>query len=178
MSFDFFLDEKNVLELGARRKIYETVSKYAGCHFREIERKSELSAGTVKYHLHFLTKHSLITLEKEGNNLRYFPKEFKPQNKLLMGLLRQESIRRIILFILINEGCAQESIIASVKLSPSTVSWHIRKLEDAKIIRSEKKGRTKSYLLLSDKNELMNLLITHKESFLDKIVDNVIEMWG
>ena len=82
MTSDFLDDnEKKVLELDSRRKIYEAVRKFAGSHFREIERKSNLPAGTVKYHLSYLAKNGLIKEEKENNNLRYFPRSFKLGNK-------------------------------------------------------------------------------------------------
>ncbi len=73
MSSDFRNEkEKKVLELEARRKIYEVVKKFTGCHFREIERKSNLPTGTVKYHLSCLVKCGLIKEEKDENNVRYF----------------------------------------------------------------------------------------------------------
>ena len=174
-----FLDEreKRILELDARRKIYDIVRKFAGSHFREIGRKSSLSTGSVKYHLSYLVKHGLIKEEKGGNNRRYYPREFSSSNKKLLGFLRQQSIRKIILFIISNDGCSHEQIAMFSGLSPSTVSWHLRKLEEAGIISSERKGRKSSYNLLP-REETIKLLITYRESFLDSLVDNVVEMWG
>ena len=169
--------EKKVLELNTRRKIYDIVKKFAGCHFREIERKSRLSTGAVKYHLNYLTKHGLIKEEKETNNIRYFPREFKPENKKLMSLLRQKSIRKILLFVLMHNNCNHEQIVKYVKLSPSTVSWHLKKLEESNIIGFIRAGRKTYYNILINKEEIIKLLITYKESFLDSLVDRVIEMW-
>ncbi len=174
-----YLDEKEkkILELETRRKIYEVVNKFAGCHFREIERKSGLPTGTVKYHLSYLAKHGLIKEDKSENNILYFPKAFKTENKKLLGLLRQNKVREIILFILTNPNCNHETIVQVVNLSPSTVSWHLKKLEDDGVIGFTKKGRKNFYNILIDKNEIVNLLITYKESFLDTLVERVIEMW-
>ena len=174
-----YLDEseKKVLELGTRRKIYDVVREFAGCHFREIERKSGLSTGSVQYHLDYLAKRDLISHEKEGNSIRYFPRDFSSKNKKLMGLLRQKSIRKILLFILSNNNCNHEQIVEFAKLSPSTVSWHLKKLEKDKIIGFIKKGRKTFYDTLIGKEEIIKLLITYKESFLDSMIDGVIEMW-
>lgn len=169
--------EKKILELDSRRKIYSVVRQFAGSHFREIERKSGLSTGSVRHHLSYLAKHGLIKEEKESNNLRYFPRDFKPSNKKLMGFLRQESMRRILVFILSHESCNNEQISSFSSLSPSTVSWHLKKLEENNIISSSRKGRKSHYLILADKNEIINLLITYRESFLDSLVDNIVEMW-
>ena len=175
-----FLDEKEkkILELKSRMKIYGVVKKFAGCHFREIERKSNLLTGTVKYHLSYLTKYSLIKEEKDGGNTRYFPKDFKSENKKLLGLLRQKKVREIILFILTNPNYNHEQIVKAVKVSPSTVSWYIKKLEENNIVGFIKDGRKTSYNIVIDKEEIIKLLITYQESFLDSIVDRVIEMWG
>ena len=178
MTPEFLSDqERRALEVEVRRKIYQIVRSYAGSHFREIERKSKLSTGSVQYHLNYLEKQRLIRSEKEGNTIRYFPRDFKPENKKIMGFLRQRSIRKIILFILTHQNCNHEQIVQSVKLAPSTVSWHLKKLEDANIISFLKKGRKTHYKILSNKDEIMNLLISYQESFLDSMVDNIVEMW-
>ena len=173
-----FLDEKEkrILELETRKKVYTIVKKFAGCHYREIERKSQLAAGTVKYHLSYLVRNGLLTERKNGN-VRYYPRAFKPGNKMLLGLLRQKSVRQILLFIFVHDNCNHEQIVRSGDLSPSTVSWHLKKLKEGNIISIEARGRKSFYTLLADKEEVMNLLIAYRESFLDSLVDNVIEMW-
>ena len=177
MASEYFSQKDKILELETRKKIYNLVKKYAGCHFRDLERKGKIPASSLKYHLNYLVKHKLITEKKEGNNLRYFPEEFNENNKAILGLLRQESIRKILIFLLINENCNHEDFVRFAKLSPSTISWHLRKLETKKIIISTKNGRNTYYKLILDKNEIMNLLITYQESFLDSLVNKTIEMW-
>lgn len=174
---DSLTEKERILELDVRRQLYRLVQRYAGYHFREIERKSGLSTGSVKYHLDYLARHNLIKQKKEGNNLRFFPLNINSQNATLLGLLRQRSVRHILLFILIHETCNHEQIVESVSLSPSTVSWHLKKLEDAGVICSHKEGRFKSYSIQIEKEEIINLLIIYRESFLDTLVDRVIEMW-
>lgn len=178
MTADFLDDnEKKVLELDTRRKIYEIVKKFAGIHFREIERKSGLPTGTVKYHLSYLVKTKLIKEEKDGNNIRYFPKTFNPKNSILLGFLRQKTIRKILLFILEHNNCNHEQIVKEVGVSASTVSWHLKKLEQNNIVGFITKGRKTFYNLLVDKEEIIKLLVTYQESFLDAVVDRVIDMW-
>lgn len=169
--------EKKVLEVDARKNIYAVVKVSAGSHFREIERKSGLSTGSVKHHLDYLEKNGLVAHEKEGNTLRYFPREFHLENKKMMGLLRQESMRKILLFLLTHNNPNHEQFVAYVELSPSTVSWHLKKLEEEQIIKTSRKGRKTFYALLFNKSSIMNLLITYQESFFDTLVDNVIKTW-
>jgi predicted transcriptional regulator len=168
--------DDQVLELEIRRTIYEAVKKYAGCHLREIQRRCKLPMGTVRYHLNYLARHGLILGESTGNKLRYYPQEFSPKHTVLLGHLRQQSMRRIILIILSEKNPPHEKIVEALRLSPSTVTWHLKKLEDAKVVRAQKKGRTKTYSLAVEQNEITNLLITYQESFLDRMVDNLLDI--
>ncbi len=168
---------EKILELETRKRIYEIVKKYSGCHFREFERISRIPYGTLKYHLNFLIKHDLIIYKKEDNRVRYFPKDFQTENIKLLSLLRQKVIRKIILFLAINEKSGHEEISNFLELSPSTVSWHLNKLVRENIMVSEKEGRKTKYKLAVDKNEIIKILVIYKESFLDSFVNRVIEMW-
>jgi len=136
-----------------------------------------LAVGSVQHHIRFLVRRGLIIEAKEGKNLVYFPREFKSENRVLLSLLRQDSIRKILLCILMNP-CNHEQIVKFVNLSPSTVSYHIKKLQNHNIITVKKQGRKTFYQVSCDKQELVNLLITYQESFVDQLVDRVIEMWS
>jgi predicted transcriptional regulator len=94
-----------------------------------------------------------------------------------MGLLRQKTIREVILILLLHGNCTHEQIATVVKLSPSTVSWHLNKLQEGGVIGSGKDGRRTIYWLLADKDQIISLLVAYQESFLDSLVDRVIEMW-
>jgi len=166
--------ERELLKLDVRKRIYIIVKKFAGCHFREIERKSKLSTGSVNYHLNHLIKYGLIKQEKLDNNILFFPQSFKGNTKLL-GLLRKESIRKIILFILINENCNHKQIVRFVGLTPSTVSWHLKRLVKNKIIETFKKKREKKYKLLLKREEIILLLNSYRDSFLDPLIDQIIK---
>ncbi len=168
---------EKILELRKRRNVYEFVKKHPGYHFRGIERKIKMPATSLKYHLNYLTRYKLIIEEKDGITFRYFTKEFTSQDKMILGLLRQESIRKILLFLTSHNKCNHESIANFINLSPSTVSWHMKKLESKHIVRSVKYGRNTFYILLIDKKEIITLFINYKESFLDSLVNKTIEMW-
>jgi len=170
-------EKEGILELDARKKTYETVERFAGCNFNEIVRKSGLSNGSASYHIHYLIRHNLVKEEKKGNRAAYFPIWPRSENSKLLALLRQKSVRGIILFILENNNCEHGEIADFAKISPSTVTWHLKKLEDENVIISSKQGRTKKYSLIIDREEIINLLITYKESFFDSLVDNIVEMW-
>ncbi|MEK6926351.1 MAG: winged helix-turn-helix transcriptional regulator [Nanoarchaeota archaeon] len=167
---------KEIIALDNRRKVYELVRENPGLHFREIERKSKIPYGTLKYHLNFLVKKDLLVEKKYENNARYFSKEFSPDDFPILSLLRQKSIRKILLFLISSKNCAHSDIASFTKLSPSTVSWHLSKLIRKGVI--EKTSiKPIIYRLRVDKDDIIKLLISYKESFLDSLVDKTIEMW-
>lgn len=173
-------DAKNrayVLELDSRKKIYEIVNQYAGCHLREIQRISGLSFGMVSYHLTFLCKYHLIREEKDGNYVRYYPNTLEKRDEKLLGLLRQRSVRTILMFIIDHEGCSHQQISAGVQLSPSTTTWHLKKLTDNGIISSDRRIKGKAYSLCIPRDRVVNLLISYRESFVDNLVDGFLDLW-
>lgn len=176
-SKSYDLKEK-ILKLPLRRKIFNVVKENAGCHFREVERRSGFSVGIVKYHLDYLAKHDIIRREKIGNNIRYFPIELSFEDKRLLGLLRSKSHRHIIIY-LISKGAGSQKLIASfVGLSQSTVSWHLKLLVEKGVVNAKKKNGGLVYFLQVGKGKILKLLIAYKESFLDSLVDRTIKMWG
>ncbi len=171
------IQKEKVLELELRKRIFDLVCEYAGIHLRELERKSAIAYSTLKYHLHFLTKHGLI-LEKKGNGtIQYYPATIKPENIEILGLLRQKNIRRILVFLLHHDTCTIKTLEQFMKLAPSTISWYLNGLIRKEIIKKTGQGSKVIYKLAYEKEKLMGVLITYQESFIDKLIDKTVEMW-
>ena len=158
-------EEKKILELDTRRGVYEAVQKFAGCHFREIERRSGLSTGMVKYHLSYLVRKGIISEERDRNNIRYFPKGIDQKNRKLLGFLRQNTVRKLMLFIIDNPGCNHKQTVKAVNISPSVVSWHMKKLKGHGIIEFIRSGRKTLYNALIDENDIFSLMSAYHDSF-------------
>lgn len=170
-------NKADVLKLESRRKIYEVVRQNAGGHMREIQRVSGLSYGMISYHLSYLERHNLIKEEKDGNYVRYYPVSVEVKDEKLLALLRQRSVRMILLFIITHDGCSHQEISSGVNLSASTTTWHLKKLINNCIVVSDKKIKCKAYSLGVSKEHIISLLITYRESFLDTLVDGLLELW-
>jgi len=165
------------LNLESRRKIYEVVKDHAGSHLREIQRVAGKSFGSVSYHLAYLLKHRLIREERDGNYVRYFPTNADIGDEKLLSLLRQRSVRTILLFIVTHGGCNHKEISSSVNLSPSTTTWHLKKLLESNIIISNKKDKCKVYSLNVPPGKIVGLLKEYQESFFDTLVDGLLDLW-
>ncbi|MBS3092975.1 hypothetical protein J4456_00145 [Candidatus Pacearchaeota archaeon] len=171
------LNSEKILEFSRRREVYNMVNRFAGCHFRELERKSTIPGSSLKYHLDYLSRHKIIAEVKEGNFLRYYPFSFPIENRRILNLLRQQSIRHILLLFTTQQSCTPDELVRFTSLSPSIISWHVKKLERQKIISMEKNGREKTFHLIIDRKSLTHLLLSYKESFFDTLVNNSIDLW-
>ncbi len=67
-------------------------------------------------------------------------------------------------------------ITKELRISGSTVTWYLSRLEASGVVRSEKNGRHERYIV-SDPNQVGNVLRSYMPSFLDKAVDNFLSLW-
>ncbi len=169
--------DDGVLELENRRNIYRLVSKFPGMYLREIEKELGLAIGVLEYNLSYLVKKNILTVEREGHRKRYFVAEdVSYGDKATISLLRQETPRRIVIFLMLNPDSRFKDVLAQFKISKSTLSFHMKKLTIAGVVDSEKKGR-ESYYTVKDKDDTARVILTYKASFLDSVVDRFAEIW-
>ena len=171
------MDElEQALKLDVRKKIYNTIKRNPGLHFRELQRRVGIATGAMQYHLDYLMKKHLIKTERETKFLRYYLVRQDFEETDLMSLLRQDSIRKIIVFLMQRRFANNTNISQVVGLSPSTTSWHLEKLVENEIIEKSRRGR-KTYFKIVDKGKIAELLVKYRRSFLDEVVNNFVEVW-
>lgn len=165
-------------EVDVRKKIYDCIASSPGLHFREIQRRLGLATGSVDYHIHFLHRQGLIREERVGKFVRYYAytKTFEQEEKDVLSLLRQNRIRHILVYLLEKKKANALDIAKTLAISPSTLSWYLKRLTEKGVIAQRKKGRFRYYSVV-EKEKITKYLIIHKNSFLDEIVDRFIEAW-
>lgn len=165
------------LELEIRQNLYSLISTCPGLHFREIQRRTEVSTGQLTYHLDCLVKAGLLRTSSDGEYLRYYAyPEMADEERRILEIVHRESPRHILLCLLENDACSNEQLTERLHLSPSTVSWHIKKLVDENIVKKRVAGRESLYSI-NDPELVRKVLIKYKETFMDKLVDRFTEMW-
>lgn len=169
--------QRKALELEIRQSIYSLISTSPGLHLREIQRRTKIATGQLTYHLNYLQKVGLIKTENDGEYLRYYAYiQISDEERRVLELVRKESIRHILLYLLENDNCNHEHLVKNLDIAPSTISWHLKKLIDASIVNKEVEGR-RSFYSVNNPDLIMKVLIKYKESFMDILVDRFIEMW-
>lgn len=168
---------RKILDLEIRRKIYNLILKSPGLHIRELSRELNIALGTLNYHLHYLHKRELITVKSDGGYVRcYIAGEIGVKDKKIIGVLRQNVPRKILLFLLLHPSSFHRAIYIQLQLAPSTISFHLNKLVDLDIINCVKVGRQTRYQI-KEPEYVSDLLITYRETFLDKTVDRFADAW-
>ncbi len=165
------------LELSKRRLLYQYILENPGLHLRALARDMRMGLGHLRHHLEFLEREGLIATAGDGYRKTYFAgkKEFSGDKELL-GLLRQAKPRMILLLLLNKESLGFEDLRKKVGISKSTLSFHLKKLEVARVLESESQGQRKIYKL-PDKEKMAELLITYRPSFIDAAVDRALDAW-
>jgi predicted transcriptional regulator len=160
-----------------RDKIVKYVNEIPGIRYRELLRITGISNGVLSYHLNLLENSGKIRVNRVNNRVtRYFSYDVSPHETYVIGLLRQETSRKIIMYVLEKGTCGFNDIIIHTRKVPSTISWHMARLKAANIVKVRKQYEFNYYEIGMDRLILENLLSKYKSSFTEKIVNDYIDM--
>jgi len=166
---------QDVLELETRKKIYDIIDRNPGIHLSKISQILKMRISLVEYHLNFLEKHELISVDKETGYKRYFIKgKIGVEDKRYLFILRQKTVLEIILFLLKNDFSPHKTILENVKVSPSTLSYHLNKLLKKGIVELNRYGENKGYRI-KNRDEILSILIRYKPY---RILDGFEDIWS
>jgi predicted transcriptional regulator len=160
-------------------KLLSFIQDNPGYHLRRIKRAMGVSMGTVQYQLDRLEKSGKITSTRRGLYKYYFPVGvFKEKEKEILEILTHETARKILLFIIEQKNPTQTHIVNEMKISTASVSWHVKRLIDLKILDEIKEGRYKKYQLHEiDPKFIIRLIINYYPSIWDKWSVRIVEMF-
>lgn len=170
------MKKEDILELEARRRIYNYIKETPGAHLRDIKRALELPMGVLEHHLRYLEKHEIISAKKDRYYKRYYLTRTSHSQKALLSVLRQKKPRDIVLFLILNPGSRHKDVMERFGLGASTVSFYVKHLIQKGVVEKRKVGRTSEYRVM-EVDEVVRVLITYRPSFLDKLVDHFFEVW-
>lgn len=171
-------DEEDILNLDTRKEIFEHVQANPGIHFSQLKRDLDMETGLLQHHLRTLEDQDILTSEDHQGKRRLFvAQELDEEERAILSLLRYETTRHILLFLLEKNTARNRAIAEELGVSPATVSWHVSRLVEDGIVSEVQDGRTTRYTV-TDEELTMQLLVRYKESFVDRAVDNILDFWG
>ena len=168
---------EEVLEYETRRRLYRLVEEEPGLHMRELERRSGIPLSTIRHHVRYLREHRLIDVVEDKNVTRYFASVLvEPADRRVISALRQEALRRVLLFVLARGGSAPyQELQTSLGIPPSTLAVYLAQLVDRGLLDRRSLGRESRYEAI-DARRTIRLLHTYRGSFLDELVDHLLDV--
>jgi predicted transcriptional regulator len=170
-------EAETVLELEARRRIVEHVRANPGLHLRALAEALAMPVSTLEYHCYHLHKHGHLAVRDSGGFKAFYPAEgMDRRDRDVLYLVRHDAPRRICAHLLLHPGSTPGDLKEVTGLSGPTLSFHLKKLRAAELLREEPDGRTKR-LYVADPERVANVLVTYRQSFVDDAVDRFSEAW-
>jgi DNA-binding transcriptional ArsR family regulator len=155
--------------------LLEYIEKTPGIRYRELLRLTGLVNGVLSYHLSALEKSKMIRVDRQTRITRYYPLSVSDNESAILKFIRHEPAREILLFILEHEMCTFNEIVEHTGKAPSTVSSHLKRLKEARII-IVRHGENHHLYRILEGDLVAEVLSKYTPSFIDKVVDNYNEM--
>jgi predicted transcriptional regulator len=151
------------------------IEQTPGVRYRELLRLTGFVNGVLTYELAALEKAKTIKVDRQSKMTRYYPVSISDRESSLLKFIRHEPIREILIFILEHDMCTFQEIVEDSEKAPSTVSTHLKRLKEARIISVTYGKHYQLYQVI--KGELVaEVLSKYMPSFVDKVVDNYTEI--
>jgi len=164
-----------------REAILKAVSLFPGIHFRGLQKVLRIANGSLQYHLDVLTSRGLVKRYKGYGYVRFYPAEYDEKTLALLSVLSNRTTTKIANIILRHEKITLREISEKIKKSPSTVLWHLKRLEEAGAIEKEmtttENGR-KLHYIVKDRELVERILAMRSEGILNRLSDNWLDMWS
>jgi predicted transcriptional regulator len=156
--------------------LLDLVRQAPGIHLREAQRRAGLGIGATVYNLRKLVSLGLVTRLKQGKFVRYYDHDTPSMDTAILNALRLSSQRRILLALLTSPDLTARGLAIGMKLSKSTVTWHLKKLESAGLIKANRDSKPTSYRLL-DSTKVSQLVLRFMPTTIDELADRFLNSW-
>lgn len=160
---------------GPRSEILACVARVPGVHLRGVERATGLPLGQVLYHLDRLERMGLVVSSRDWGFRRYFvAREVDRREKKLLGALRHDVPRRMILALLERPGRTHKDLQEAAGVAGSTLSFHLQRLLATGVVQRDRHGGSNVYRL-ADPALAKHDLVLYRDSFDDPEVDRFVQ---
>ncbi len=158
-------------------KLMQHIEKTPGVRYKELARLVSLANGVLTYHLTVLEKTNRVTVDRneKSRSTRYYAVNIPIEETKILGCIRSDIVRQIIMFILDHDLCTFDEIVDYTNKAPSTISWHLRRLKDTGIITSKQYDRYHFYKI-TNRQIITGVLYKYKETFADRVISNYAQM--
>ena len=156
-------------------KILEFIIANPSSHLRKIKSNLSYSMGTIQYHLTMLEKEGKIKSIKTKFYRNYY--HINETDEEMLSVFNLDSPRSIIMYLIQHEPATHKDIAKGIKLSSSTVSWHMKRLIKLQVVQTEFSGKYTIYCLRDRNNVLINLGKCNSTTW-NSMVNNMVDVFS
>ena len=145
---------KKTLDYSKRRsRVLELILRHPGVRYRQLLKNTGISNGSLSYILRKLESSRSIMVNRTENNRAtvYYPKNINATELHIIENLRIIFIDRRIAQYLLDQGQSTfYDIVNHSKRAPSTISWHLNRLKNGKVVTSAShNGKPQVYKIIN-----------------------------
>lgn len=131
-----------------RRAIHDLVTAQPGLSSKEVRGRMKIGHGTTMFHLATLEHVGLLSSRKVGRERAWFvPGQIHHRDQARTTLLSKPAVRRVYEAIGAHPGAHQAALADLLGVRPPSVRFHLKRLQDAGLVRGIREGRRTVYFL-------------------------------
>lgn len=130
--------------------VMDYVRTNPGQHLRAIQRGLGLPLTSVSRLLNELSDGGQLVKDNSGFFSRYYPRKSPPPaERAVIAALRNRRTKKILEFLYKNPGVNHYTLGRGLRIPPSSLTYHMQKLERSRIVEAKARGNMKLYRLKS-----------------------------
>ena len=156
--------------------LLDIIAENPGIWYRELLRLTGSSNGALAHHLGVLEDSGRIKVQRQDHlgKTRYFSVSVLDSETNVISAAKSATARQIMLMMLEREFCTFGEIVGATGKSPSTISWHMKRLAASEVVAT-RYGELALYCL-KDRDTVMDVLSKYGGSLLETIANNYAEI--
>lgn len=137
----------NVLDQDVRARIYYYIRSNPGIHLRGLSSEMQIRMGTLRYHLNVLRHTHKIAVAGDSATVRFYENNgtYSEEQQFIHKHIRNETTRKILSVLLDRPMATRQEIALAVGITGPSITWHMKRLEEDRIIKARREGRITAY---------------------------------
>lgn len=146
-----------VLHNETRNRIFSCLQDNPGINYTKLIQMTGVNRGTLYYHLLALKMMGKITVVDARINPRYFENSglYSETEKTVLKHIRNDTDNRILRVLLEKPVLTRIELSEILTVSPSTISWRMKRLADDELICTRKCGKNVHYMITPDTQQYL-----------------------
>lgn len=133
-------DSSDPLENETRARIFELVEDSPGIYYAQLAEETDVTVETIRYHCRILADEGLVERRKLRGRQRLYPVSMDDDDPELAAAMVDSAASDVLSAIERREPTTLSAVADAVDCAPSTVSYHLDRLEEDGLVSRERDG--------------------------------------